>query len=709
MKRLLKILAGLVGGIILLFVLAAVVIPLIYDREDLESAIAGQVEKQTGRELTIAGGLDFSVFPWLAVEVEDLSLSNAPGFGEQPFAKIGRARVGVALMPLFRKRISIDEITLDGLEVALAVNERGQNNWDDLAAEPDSGGAPDSGPDPFRDKRVAGLNIRNSRVEYRDRQSGAHFRLEGFSLQTGALGDGRPVPLELGAGVEDVAAGRRTDIDLAATATVDLEAERYRLDDFELSLEPEDGPPVIVSAPRLDVDLASQTLELASFSAEAAGLRTDGALSGQQIVDDPRFDGSLATGTFSPAELMEKLGFDVPATSDPEVLQRARLTSDFSGGGTRFALTGFTMELDDSRLTGEFSVGNFDRPAIEFALAVDSIDLDRYLAPAEADAGQEEVAVPQQELRGFSVRGTLQAGTLRMAGMEFSDAQLGVTVRDGRLRLNPLSAGFYGGRYEGDVSLDGSGAEPALTLDEKIDGITFQRLVADLVESEALSGTAKGHAKLSGRGRTSGQLLGSLQGDLGLTLTEGALEGVNIWYEIRRGMALYKGLPPPDPEPDRTVFSRLNLDAGVREGIVTTRELIGELPFLTVRGNGAVDLGRSEVDLGLVAEVSNRPELQQDPLGSELRGRSLPFRVSGPLDDPSVKVDWEALLKSEATELILDKLGLGASEDGGDAAPADGEKEETSSRDELEKAATGALMDLLGGKNKDKDEDEDGG
>ena len=710
MKRLFKILAGLIGLVVLLFVLAAVLLPIIYDKEDMEAALAGQVYEQTGRELSIAGGLDISVFPWLAVEVKELSLSNAPGFGEQPFAKIGQARVGVALMPLFRKQVVIDEVTLDGLDLALAVNEKGQTNWDDLADGQDPGTPQDSDADLFSGKRVAGLNIQNARVEYRDQQAGSHFRLGDFSLQTGALGEGRPVPLELSALVEDVIAGGSAVVEMTATASIDLEAEKYRLDDFALSLDSQDAPPVTLLAPRLDMDLAAQTLQLESFKAEIAGLQLEGAVSGQKILDDPVFSGSFETGEFSPAEVMDKLGAAAPRTTDPAVLQRARMSANFSGSGTRFALTDFTAELDDSRFTGELEARNFDRPNIGFTFAVDAIDLDRYLEPADEAAGPDEVAMPQEELKGMELQGKLQAGTLRMTGLEFSDAEVGIVLRNGKLRLNPLTAGFYGGRYNGDVSLDSSGAEPLLSLDEKIDGITFQRLVADLVESESLSGVAMGRAKLSGVGRTSSQVLGSLQGDLGLTLTEGALEGINIWYEIRRGMALFKGLPPPAPEPDRTVFSRLSFDAGVDGGIISPRELIGELPFLTVQGNGTVDLGRSEVDLAMVAKVRNSPDLAQDALGSELRGKSMPFKITGPLDDPKLSVDWESLLKSQATDLIIDKLGLGTSKDGEDAA-ADGEQAdgETSSSDQLEKAATSALMDLLGGKKKDKDKDKDGG
>ena len=704
MNRIFKIVLGLIGALILLGLLAAVLLPLLFDEQDLKNAISDEVYQQTGRELSIEGALDFSVFPWLALEVGDLSLSNAEGFGEQPLAEIGQARVGVALMPLLRRQISVDEVRLDGLALNLAVDSSGRSNWEDLAAHEESGAAEDTGPGMFSSKRVAGLDIRNAQVDYRDAQAGAHYRLSGFSLRTGALGDGAPVPLELETLLEDVAAGVRAAVEMDATAAIDLEAEQYAFDDFELALTIEsevDEQPVRVRAPRMELDLAAQTLGLDEFTAELANLKARGALSARGVLDDPSFEGSLAVGEFSPARLLDALRMEAPVTADPEVLQRATITTGFSGSGSRLALSDLVMELDDSRFTGEMSIRDFDRPAVGFTLAVDELNLDRYMAPAAEDSGSGEVAMPQEELEGLDVQGQLKVGRLLMGGLEFSDAEVGVAIRDGRLRLNPLTAGFYGGRYRGDIALDGSGAVPELSLDEKIDSITLQRLVADLVDNEALSGTALGHVRLTGRGRNSSEVLGSLRGDLALTLDEGALEGINIWHEIRRGMALYKGLPPPEPELDRTVFSRMQVAGEVADGVFTTRTLIGELPFLTLRGNGSIDLGRSEVDLGMVGEVRNVPELAQDPLAAELSGRSLPFRIAGPLEGPSLSVDWEALLKSEATGLLLDKLGLGSKQ--AEPDEADGGEEEASSEEGVEDAAKSALFDLLKGKDKDKD------
>jgi AsmA protein len=711
MKGIFKILVGVIGILIVLMVAAAVLLPLIYDEEDLKEAIAGEVYEKTGRELSIDGALDFSVFPWLAVDVSDLSLGNAAGFGDQSFARISQARAGVALMPLLRKQIAVDEITLNGLELDLIVNADGVNNWDDLSAGAEGGEETSdaSGSSLFSSQTVAGLNIRDARIQLQDHQAGSHYRLSGLSMETGALGQGEPVPLKLSAVIEDLVAGSRTHFSLASTATIDLQAQQFRFDDVDLALAhgtaeaSVDHQEILIRAPRVNADLMAQTLQIDTFEAQLGGLQAAGNLSASNILEQPAFNGSFSTSAFSPAGLMQDLQMEAPATADPEALKHASLSSSFTGNSSQLSLSKLEFQLDQSRFTGDMNVNNFDQPRIGFELVVDEIDLDRYMEPASSTAEQENVAMPQEELRGQELDGNLSVGKLRLAGLNFSDARIAVAIRNGRLRLNPLTAGFYGGSYNGDITLDSSSAVPLLSLDEKIESVAFQHLVADLVEAESLSGTAQGHLRLKGRGASSDEVLQSLNGDLGLTLAEGALEGINIWYEIRRGMALYKGLEPPPEEPNRTVFSRVKLAATVDRGVVSTRELLGELPFLTLSGDGTIDLGQSRADLSMLAKVRNIPELSEDPLGSELKGQQMPFKVSGPLDDLAISVDWEALLKSEATDMLLEKLGLkpGSSPD----EDTEGETEPASSEDQMKKSAEGALFDLLRGIDKEKEKD----
>ena len=724
MKSVFKLLLGLIGGLVVLLVVAGIALPMIYDTEDLKRVLIEKVETRTGRELSINGPLDFSVFPWIAVEVNDVQLGHAPGLGEGTFATVGQARIGVALMPLLRKQIAVDEVTLDGLDLKLEVNEYGLRNWEDLAlVAQTSGQEPSTEASTFSSRRIAGLKIQNARLEYQDHQSDVHYLLSGLAVQTGALGDGTPYPLELTALLEDLAAKTGLEVDLSATVLSDLPGQRHTLDDVRLDLV-STGPDkqqteVTLTAPLIEADMNIQSLELPEFKLEVGDLKASGNLSMSNILGDPAFTGNLTTNEFSPAGLMTDLGLDAPVTTDPDVLRKSQLTAAFAGTTDSVQLTGMEMQLDQSRLNGNFNMRNFASPLMEFTLNIDQIDVDRYLAPAEEESATEDVAIPRQELQGQEVQGKLTVANLRMAGLQFDDASVGVSLKQGKLRLSPLTAGFYGGTYNGDIALDGSGQVPVVSLDETIDAVTFQKLVGDLVSTESLSGMAKGHVQVSGSGTNSTELLGSLNGTIGLSLSDGALEGINIWHEIRKGMAKYKNLEAPPAEPNRTVFSRMEFDAQVDNGIANTRQLVAELPFLTLTGDGNVNIGQSTVDLRLVAAVRNMPELASDPLTAELNGRQLPFRVSGSMDDPTLMVDWEALLKSEAAGMLLNKL-LGDkkkdpdSESNTEEGSTDGEQNaegeessEDSSDDALENVAKGALFQLLQGKDKDEQEPEE--
>ena len=196
MARLIKILAGIFGALILLLVLVALLLPLLFDKDDLKHAIGEAVLEETGRKLTIAGDLEFSVFPWLAVEVSQITLGNAAGFSAESFAEIGQASLGVRLMPLLKKKIEVGRVTLDDFSLKLSVKANGRNNWQDLLESGDvTAGSDESGAVGFDNQGIAGLTIRNALIDYKDDSIGTHYTLSEFSLESGALGGKQPVPV----------------------------------------------------------------------------------------------------------------------------------------------------------------------------------------------------------------------------------------------------------------------------------------------------------------------------------------------------------------------------------------------------------------------------------------------------------------------------------------------------------------------------------
>ncbi len=104
-----------------------------FDANDYKQQVISLVKKQTGRELAINGDLKLAVYPDIALEVGEASLTNAAGFSGEQFATISSGKVSVKLLPLLKKQIKADEVYLDGLQLNLQRKADGSTNWDDLA------------------------------------------------------------------------------------------------------------------------------------------------------------------------------------------------------------------------------------------------------------------------------------------------------------------------------------------------------------------------------------------------------------------------------------------------------------------------------------------------------------------------------------------------------------------------------------------------
>jgi len=132
MKSLLKFLVSVIGLLFILSIALVLLLVTFVNPNKFKDQISNQVTRYTGRQLTLNGDLHWSFYPWVGLQVNDASLSNAPGFGTQPFAQVNSAKVQVKLMPLLEHKIAVDSLTLDGLTIHLIKNANGKTNWQDL-------------------------------------------------------------------------------------------------------------------------------------------------------------------------------------------------------------------------------------------------------------------------------------------------------------------------------------------------------------------------------------------------------------------------------------------------------------------------------------------------------------------------------------------------------------------------------------------------
>ena len=723
MGRFLKILLIGVGAVVGLLVVVVLAVALLFDPNDYKDEIAARVEAATGRSLTLEGDLELGLFPWLSVDTGRIVLGNAGGFGPEPFAELDGASIAIRLWPLITGSIEAGRVSVDGLVLNLRVAEDGSTNWDDLAAAeeaPAEKPAEEAGGAGIDELRVAGISLTDASIDWRDAAADAHYRLDAVGLTTGAIEPGLPFDVDGGFTLATLPEGPAGEFELAAVVTPDLAGERIVLDGllFEGRLEPggEMQPfDVGLSARRLAFAMAEQALELDEGALNLASLRIETEVAGT-VGEAISLSGRIEVPRFSPKELAAAVGAPLPATADPSVLELMSFDAEVAVTDDSVALSGMRARLDDTELMGDFSVRDFESPGYRFSLEADRIDLDRYLAPpsddapAEADtAALDATEIPVETIRSLDAEGTLKFGEIVLGGLTFRTIELGVTAGDGRVRLHPIGARVLEGGYEGDVRIDASGATPRLSVDERVEGVQLAALGRELFETDKLSGSLEGRFALSGSGANLAEIRRDLGGDVGFELSDGAFEGTDLWYQIRRARALFRQEPPPQaPAEPRTPFSTVRGTGTVSGGVLSNDDLFAELPFLRVTGAGTVDLAAATLDYGLSARVLERPDFIEGASDEELAEYTeavIPIRLTGALADPSVRPDVEGMLREEVKgrieeekdrleKKLLERLGI-APED--EEAPADAE-EATPAEDEesVEEQLKKKLKDLLG-------------
>jgi AsmA protein len=640
-KRLVIVFAGLVALVAVL--LLAVV--LLVDPNDYKDKISEIAKEQTGRELKLKGDLKLAVFPSVAIEVRDASLGNPPGFGAEPFVAIGEARLVMRLWPLLRKHFEVKRIELAGLKVHLITDKSGKGNWEGLGGEKAPADETKTAPSKAS-ATISSILVRDSQIVLEDRRDGSVRRLEEVNVKTGQIGSGAPVPVELS----------------------------FKLDSGEGTKPTR----IAFDSPAVDVDLDAETLDVPQFKLGFGDLDLSGSIRGQKILSERQLAGALKLEETSLRPTLESLTGAPLKARDPKVFTRVGFESKFALDKAQFELIGLKARLDDTSLTGSVALGLGEKGPIVFSLAADQLDVDRYRAPEEKLAPGEKpppFELPLETLKKLNARGQLRVGRAQFSGMTLEDITLSVTAADGSVRLGPTQARLYGGSYRGTVSVDARGSEARVTLDQHLANIDFAKLLAAAYDSKRFSGRGVANLAVTGHGRTSADIKRTLDGTMDFDVKDGALEGHDLWFELRRARALIKREAAPEGgDSGRTKFDVLKGSGKFAGGTLATDDLTMQTPFLKVNGNGTVSLPTGAIDLHINSKVYEVPPSGAGAEMSDLKtAAEIPVRVTGTITDYKIRPDIEAALKGQAKEKIEKK------------------------KEELKEKAKEKLRELLGG------------
>lgn len=642
-----KVLAILLGIVVGFLLLLALVLTFLIDPNRYRDDLARIVKEQTGRTLRIDGDLKLSLFPWLGLKTQRLELSNAPGFGSEPFAQIANADIRVELLPLLRRQVVVEGVRLNGLALHLARDRDGRTNWADLTRA--SGAAPAPAPqakgspaDALAIFTVRKVEVTNAELTWRDATNGTALTVRELTLTSGNILGTTPVPLSLAFTIEAGMAGGKP--------------QRERL---ELHA-------------RLHLDPAGQALNVPEMKLALGELKLNSAVTGKRLFDAPSFSGRLDVARFDARALMTRFGVGYQP-ADADALRAVSLGTRFNATSDSAALEGLDVRLDNTHLAGQLGVRHFAQPAYRFDLDVDQLDLDRYLpaaseasakhgkqaapatkakAPAKPDGAAQAIVIPLALLRSIDAQGKLDVQSLKAMGVKSQAITLQVAAKDGKIALGPNRAKLYGGEYAGRTTVDASANPPRFQFDEKLTSVQLGPFLKDAGVFDRYSGTGQVELKLTARGLDAEALTRTLNGSAAVQLRNGKVEGVNLQKLVQQARALYdqargRQVRTSAQPSDETAFESLTASFRVTDGVARNDDLKLVGPVVRATGQGSADLVKQVPDYKLMVTVAE---------GTDQRGTTVPVHIGGTFAKPEFDVDYAAVLKEQAGQSLEKKL-----------------------------------------------------
>jgi AsmA protein len=624
--------------------------------------------KEKNRTLAIEGTPQVRLFPVAGIALGRTTLSE-PG-SDRLFVGLDSAEVAVRVMPLLSGEVAVETLKVAGLRANVVRGKDGRMNFADLAGpEKEERERPERGEPPRL--RIAEALIERAQLAFRDQASGQELAVPELNLKTGRLDGEAPGPVSLSLRL----IGKKPDVDLRAQAAgalrFNLARQEFSFDGFTAgakgrvdqdTLAAEFAAPKVEITParasgaevkgtlqvkgpqrradlRLRIEGIQGTAEALSLAAAALDLdAASGANAVKGKVSTP-VQANLGARTWELPKIAANLTFSGPAIPQKTVTLpiQAAAKADLA---RQTAALDFSTKFDESSVQAKLAATRFDPLAATFDVAIDRINLDRYLPPEDPKAKKDE-RVDLSALKGRTVSGRIAIGALTVKRVKMENVKAEVKLANGKLEVAPHSANLYGGSVSGALTADANGNR--IHVKETAQNVALGPLLRDAAQKDVLEGRGNITVDVTSTGGTVTALKKALAGAARVEVKDGAVKGVNL-ADTARNVKSALGARQTRPDPSqKTDFSEITASFNIRNGVARNDDLKGLSPFLRLAGAGNLDIGNNAIDYLARATLVATSKGQGGREAKDLAGVTIPVKFSGALDNPDWSVDYSAL------------------------------------------------------------------
>jgi uncharacterized protein involved in outer membrane biogenesis len=398
-----------------------------------------------------------------------------------------------------------------------------------------------------------------------------------------------------------------------------------------------------------------ELLRMASaYGVKPAGLNGTGAIN-----LDMKVSQSGKTVSYSGSGALQNVSLTSPDL--PKALTVATATIKFSDD--RIVLDALQAGMSAMHLTGSLSVKDFARPDLQFNLHIDQVNVDelsQMMAPASKSGKGTAKQQGSGSLERITAKGAIIIDRLLYQQTALTNLKATLDLEHGVLKLDPLTAGIFGGQEAGAITADLREASPPFTIKVKLTNVDSNQLLsATSSVKDIVSGPASGNFDIRFISKENQNIATTLNGTAQMQMGPGRIAGVQILNELA---SLGRFMGYTNKQEAYTNINKVSGSFNIQNGVATTNDLLVDLGGGTLAGAGTMGLVDQSLKLKTTAtltkEYAQKNGLEQvggllsTVLSNQKGDLVVPAIVSGTFARPRFAPDAEQMARLKVSGLF---------------------------------------------------------
>lgn len=576
--------------IIALVIIVPVAVLLFFNPNDYKKEINAFLADKTGSEVTVAGNIELKFFPWLGLNVQQVSFGHSEKFGNEPLISIKEIGFKIPIRELIQNHLTIETLILKGVALNMVKLQDGTANWDAFT------------------KRAKGTQNQSATTST-------------SSIRTDELAKA-PTKHKLSFEIS-----RFTVQDTSIVFEDKTQNHIYTLNHLQLNGHRQENTYPVTG--NFDLNMSDQN---------KAALLGEGKFEGTFLIQNAKTTANFNT----------TLSLKMPGQSPnwQNLTFASTVKADFA---KELLFEKLDLQSKATHMTGNCRLPTDTKAPIEINLSFSQLNTDdlpksvlnTHSAVSSSHQARSSSVAPEIENTPSkavtrSLIGNISIDTINHKNLTLHNVKTSIKRENNLLKANS-TAELYEGKLTAQLSQNLNTPNAPMQIVGNMKQIQIQPLLQDLKQQSHLAGQADIDFNLAQTKQTNGIVK--------FNITKGVLNGVDVKYYLSKAQALLSKTESLENNNQKTPFDEFKGTLNIHDNIIDNNDLIILSPDFKANGEGSINLQNQTLAYKLqawrlYADGSQRPNAL--PLAIRIKGN-----LSHPKIEPDLDLYLKAVLKNE--------------------------------------------------------------